>query len=93
MVTVRIALTIAHATEDGVGLLFEKPLEEALVAFVGLDGFDGIVGVAELVVGEGAVDEAFAGLAGGDDDAAALGFGDYVVAAGGDVAVAEDAHV
>lgn len=64
-----------------------------LVAFVCLDGLDGVVDVAEFGVGEGAVNEAFAGLAGGKDDASALGFGDDVVAPRGDVAVAEDAHL
>jgi hypothetical protein len=62
-----------------------------LVARVGLDFFDGVEVVAELVMGPGFVDEIFAGAAGGRGLAAAFATGDDVVFASGDVAMAEGA--
>ncbi len=92
LVAIGISGAIAGGAEDGVGVLFEEPLEEVAIAVVGLDGGDGVVGVAQFAVAEGAVDEAFAGLAGGHDDAPALGLRHDVVAAREDVAAAEDTH-
>ena len=62
-----------------------------MVARVGLDFFDGVKIVAELVMGPGFVDEIFAGAAGGRGVAAAFATRDDVVLARRDVALAEGA--
>ena len=72
-------------------VLFLEPAQEFLVARVGLDFFDGVEVVAELVVGPGFVDEIFAGAAGRRGFASAFATRDDVVFAGGDVAIAEGA--
>ena len=77
--------------EGGVGVLLLEPAQEFLVARVGLDFFDGVEVVAELVVGPGFVDEIFAGAAGGRGFASAFATGHDVVFAGGDVAITEAA--
>jgi hypothetical protein len=74
-----------------VDVLFLEPAQEFLVARVGLDFFDGVEVVAELVVGPGFVDEIFAGTAGRRGFASAFATRDHVVFAGGDVAIAEGA--
>ena len=74
-----------------VGMLFLEPAQEFLVARVGLDFFDGVEIVAELIVGPGFVDEIFAGTAGRRGFASAFATRDYVVFAGGNVAITEGA--
>jgi hypothetical protein len=72
-------------------VLFLEPAQEFLVARVGLDFFDSVEVVAELVVGPGFVDEIFAGAAGGRGSASAFATRDDVVFAGGDVSITEGA--
>ena len=84
---------VAIGPEVGGGLLFLEPLQKVLVAWVGLDFFDGVKIVAELVVGPGVMDEIFAGTAGGLGFASAFAAGDDVMRACGDVALAEGALV
>ena len=86
----RACLGVA-GSEGCFDVLFLEPAQEFLVALVGLDFFDGVEVVAELVVGPGFVDEIFAGAAGGRGFASAFATRDDVVFACGDVTIAEGA--
>ena len=82
---------IVARAERCVGVLLLEPAQEFLVTRVGLDFFNGVEVVAQLIVRPSFVDEIFAGAAGRRGFASAFAARDDVVFAGGDVAMAEGA--
>lgn len=73
--------SVSPCPEEGAFLLLVEPTKESAEARIGLDLFDGIEGVAQLIVGPCLVDEVLARVAGGHDFPPALAPGDDMVSA------------